>query len=305
MLIAACLTARGGWRHGSPLVVRVPPGDDAAVLGDGTAITTDALVEGVHFDDRCAPADVGYKAVAVSVSDLAAMGARPTWATLNLSVPHHRLGWARALSDGLGEALQRWNIALIGGDTTGSPGPAMLSLTLGGTCVGAPLTRAGARPGDDLWVTGALGLAGAGWQLPHPPAEALAAWLRPDPPLDFALALAAAGLATAAMDLSDGLGQDLPKLAAASGLGARVRSAALPASDCLGSAPLHLQLFGGEDYQLLFAAPPAHRVALHTLAATHGVRLSCVGALHPGAGCTLDDTPWPVGGFTHFSERAA
>lgn len=305
MLIATCLSARGGWRHGSGLTLLVPPGDDAAVLADRTALTTDALVEGVHFDDRCPPADVGFKTVAVSVSDLAAMGARPAWATLTLCVPAHRLEWARQFADGVGEACERWGVALVGGDTTGSTGPIVVCLAAGGTCASAPLTRAGAQAGDDLWVTGTLGLAGAGWRGSAPPPAALAAWLRPDPPVAFAIALARAGVCSAAMDLSDGLGQDLPKLAAASGLGARVWSEQLPGDACLGDEALDHMLFGGEDYQLLFTAAPRHRTTLLALASAYGRRLTRIGEMIPTRACALDDGPWPRGGFTHFGEVVA
>jgi thiamine-monophosphate kinase len=313
MLIATCLSASGGWRHGSSARLLVPPGDDAAVLANHTAITTDTLVEQVHFDERCAPEDVGFKSLAVSVSDLAAMGAVPTWCTLSLSLPSSRGGWGARFATGLAEACERWRVALIGGDTTGSPGPIMVSVTAGGTCVASPLTRANAKPGDDLWVTGVLGLAGAGWRASHPPAPARAAWLRPCPPAEFAAALGRAQLPHAMMDLSDGLGQDLPKLCARSRVGAHVDPQRLPAHECLTSEHLpgvdevllDLQLFGGEDYQLLFTAPPSARRALRHLANAYDVAVHRIGHITSKTSLHLGNAPWPAGGFDHFSEVAS
>lgn len=268
------------------------PGDDAAVRPGGEVVTVDTLVEGVHFDQRLSPADVGWKAVAVSVSDAAAMGAQPGWIALALSLPEpldeH---WLAAFAEGLGDACRRWQIQLIGGDTTRSPGPRFVSVTLGGQCVGAPMTRAGGRPGDTLWVTGTLGRAGAGWALPEPDDDALAALRRPDPPLAFALDLARRGLATAAMDVSDGLAADLPRLCAASRCGARV-----------GPIPTdrgELGWTGGDDYELLFAAAPGQDHAVRTLAARHGRIVTPIGALAEGP-CTRLDGAWPTPRFAHW-----
>jgi thiamine-monophosphate kinase len=279
---------------------RLGPGDDAAITRRGEVVTVDALVEGVHWDDRLTAADVGYKALAVSVSDLAAMGARPCWAVLSLSLPGARVGWVAAFAEGLAAAARRWSVAIIGGDTTGSPGPIVVSLTAGGALVGPPLRRSGGRPGDDLWVTGALGLAGAGWRSANPSPAALAALRRPDPPVGFALALARAGLATAAMDLSDGLAADLPRLTTASGVGATLDPGALPGADGLGADALDHQLRGGEDYQLLFSAAPRHRATLRGLAAACGIPLSRIGVLTSKPGLSLGISPWPAPAFDHF-----
>lgn len=286
----------------------MPPGDDAAVLADGTAITTDALVEGVHFDHRLDAADVGWKVLAVSVSDLAATGARPAWAVLDLCLPGHDPDWIEAFARGFGEAAHHWGVTLIGGDTTASPGPRFAAVTLGGPCVAAPLQRGGGRPGDDLWVTGIPGLAGAGWSLPHPPAAALAALRRPEPPLAFALALVTDGLATAGMDLSDGLASDLPRLARASGCGARVDPQAMPPHPALDALPAaearRCRLAGGDDYELLFTAPPARRDAIVALAGRHGTRVSRIGALLDAPDARPTDGDWPAGSFSHFPEAA-
>lgn len=286
----------------------IGPGDDAAVAPLGDTVTVDTLVEGVHWDDRLAPADVGYKSLAVSVSDLAAMGASPRWAVLSLALPECREAWTRAFAQGLGEAAARWGVALIGGDTVRGPGRAVVTLTVGGALVAAPLRRNAARPGDVLWVTGRLGLAGAGWRRTAPTDEALRALRRPDPPLAFALALARAGLAHAAMDLSDGLYADLLRLCEASGVGAEVRAADLPGADAL-DGPLHPetlrdQCVGGEDYGLLFTAPLRATGRLRALAAAYDLHLTDVGRVTPGPAVTLRGAPWPAPTFEHFRAPA-
>ncbi len=282
----------------------IGPGDDAAVAPLGDTVTVDTLVEGVHWDDRLSPADVGFKSLAVSVSDLAAMGAAPRWAVLSLALPPGREAWARAFADGLGEAAVRWGVALIGGDTVRGPGRVVITLTVGGALVAAPLQRRGARPGDVVWVTGRLGLAGAGWRRERPSDEALRALRRPEPPLAFALALARARLAHAAMDLSDGLFADLTRLAAASGVGAEIRAADLPGADEL-DGPLHPetlrdQCVGGEDYGLLLTAPPTATRPLRALADAYGVRLTDVGRVTATPGVTLHGADWPAPTFEHF-----
>lgn len=285
----------------APPSVRIGPGDDAALVGD-EALTVDTLVEGVHFDARLSPEDVGYKALAVSVSDLAAMGAHPAWALLALSLPRpvdH--AWVRSFARGLGAACTRWGVALVGGDTTRSPGPRYVSLTLGGPCP-HPVRRSGGGPGDALYVTGVPGLAAAGYALVDPPAEALAALRRPDPPLAFAQDVARAGLVTAMMDLSDGLATDLPRLARASGVGARVDASALPDHDVFASVPdpLALRLAGGDDYQLLLTARLDHDEALRTRASHHGVRLTRIGELTTDRAVALTAGAWPAALFAHF-----
>jgi thiamine-monophosphate kinase len=277
----------------------VPPGDDAAVLADGLVVTADLLVEGVHFDGRSSAADVGYKAVAVSVSDLAAMGAVPSWMVLTVALGDDS-AFDAGLATGVGEACDRWGVELIGGDTTGTPGPRFVGVTMAGRCPGPAVRRSGGRPGDALVVTGIPGLAARGYSDPDAPPAALAALRRPDPPTAFAVA--AAPLLTAAMDLSDGLAADLPRLCAASGVGAVVHPAALPDHPDLHGGPVParaLRLAGGDDYALLAAVRPADLAALHTLADAHGVRLTVIGALTAGSAVSPDDGPWPVAPFSH------
>lgn len=286
--------------------MQVGPGDDGAVLGNGLALTADVLVEGVHFDDQLAPEDVGWKVLAVSVSDLAAMGAQPVWALLTLSLPSDDRPWVSGFARGFGQACERFGVTLIGGDTTGSPGPRIAGVTLGGQAVGRPLTRSGGRPGDDLFVTGVPGLAGAGWMLSTPPRSAIDALRHPEPPLGFALDLAREELATAAMDLSDGLAMDLPRLARSSKCGARLDPGKMPAHRHLDrldpEVARRCRLAGGDDYQLLFAAAPEARLQIRELAARHGVRITAVGSLIEGSDVELTDGDWPSGSFDHFGE---
>jgi len=279
----------------------VDAGHDCAVVSEqgSLALTVDALIEGVHFDDRLSAEDVGFKTIAVSVSDLAAVGAAPRFALLSISLRDDgaRDGFVDGFGAGLREACARWGVYLAGGDTTRSPGPIAISATLGGICVGQPHRRSGARPGDRLWVTGALGRAAAGWALPSPPPSALAALRRPDPPLAFALALAEAGVATAAMDLSDGLAADLPRLCVASGVGARVDPARIPVAP---EADRSLAVSGGEDYQLLFTASPDAERQIRALALEHEVTVTAIGELSADVTLRFGDAPWPVPLFGHF-----
>jgi len=279
----------------------VDAGDDAAVLSAGRTLTTDLLVEGVHFDERLSPADVGWKAVAANVSDLGAMGARPEWALLGLSLPEPLdMAWVNDFATGLAEALAHWELRLVGGDTTRSPGPRIVSVTVGGTAH-HPVTRAGAQPGDDLWVSGTLGAAAAGFGR----GAGEARWLRrPEPPVALGVALAEGRLARAMMDLSDGLATDLPRLCAASGVGARVEAARLPIDLTAqqGPAPLSEAVAWGEDYQLLFAADPVDRGAIAAVGLRLGVALHRVGEVTEPPACRLHPGPWPVASFRHFTE---
>ena len=285
------------------LSLRVAPGDDAAVLRDGTAITADTLIESVHFDERLSAADVGWKAVAVSASDLGAMGAVPTWMILCLSLPRDSpADWIADFGEGLGAAAEAFGVSLIGGDTTRSPGPRVATITMGGRCVGTPIVRSGARPDDRIWVTGRLGLAGAGWILDDPPARALERLRRPHPPVALGAELARAGLPTSMMDLSDGLAADLVRLCRASGCGATVDPDALPMPAVLAGRPdaQALMLCGGEDYELLFTSAPASDAAIRTLAASAGVEVSVIGQVRAEPVLSLGRSPWPAPAFRHF-----
>jgi thiamine-monophosphate kinase len=299
-VIAALLSGRP---HGSGPPPRLDAGDDVAILADGTAVGTDLMVEGVHWDARSSAEDVGWKLVAVNASDLGATGATPAWATLNLALPRPvDAAWVGGFARGLHDALGAWGVRLIGGDTTRSAGPRFAGLTMGGPAP-RPVTRAGARPGDQLWVTGTLGDAAHGF---HHDGPGLAWLRRPAPPVRFGVALADAGLATAMLDLSDGLARDLGRLCAASGCGARVDADALPASDAVAAAPdrLALQTAFGDDYQLLFATAPDAGPAVRALAARHGVQVTWVGACTAHGPAVLAGEAWPAPTFSHFGRRA-
>jgi len=264
------------------------------------AWTLDTLVEGVHFNERLSPEDVGFKAVAVSVSDLAAMGARPRYLLVGLSVlPHGDSAFVDGFARGLAEATQRWKLTLIGGDTTRCSGARIATTTLGGPCVSKPMVRGGARVGDRIWVTGKLGFAGVGWSSPTPSAGALAALRRPDPPVEFALSLAEHGLATAATDLSDGLAVDLLHLCRASSVGAAVHPQAIPGVDSLAH-----RVRGGDDFQLLFTTAPVHSTQVMALAHDHGISLTDIGAITAETSVQLVGEDWPGPLFDHFGEAS-
>jgi thiamine-monophosphate kinase len=301
-------------------------GDDAALLrvpgGHELVVTADTLNEGVHFPVDCAPADLGWKALAVNLSDLASMGARPAWCTLSLSLPRADAGWLSAFLDGFLELAAAHRIALVGGDTT--RGPLSVAVTAMGLVEsGAALRRDRARVGDDVWVSGTLGDAAAalvlGGHVPSPsggPAPAVdastGAWLagrlqRPLPRVAAGRALL--GLARACVDVSDGLLADLGHLCGRSGVGAELAIAALPASAALhaafGEQRHALQAAGGDDYELCFTAAPTLREAVALALEQAGVEGTRIGRIVAGAGVralAADGTPWqaPRAGYEHF-----
>ncbi len=285
---------------------RLGAGDDAAWLQSGEVVTTDLMIEGVHFDHALSPGDLGWKLVAVNASDVGAMGGRPTWALLQLCLPRPLdRAWVHAFARGLAEAARAWGVRLIGGDTTRSPGPVVAGLTLAGSCA-RPVLRSGARPGDQIWVTGALGEAAAGFLgvEGRRPAEGLAWLRRPSPPVRLGALIGERGLASAMMDLSDGLSMDLPRLCAASGVGATVEPDLLPRGPSLEGVadPLPWQVAFGDDYQLLICAPPQRADGLREAAAEEGVRLSRIGLVTADSAVKLMGKSWPSRRFAHFQE---
>lgn len=263
--------------------VRLGIGDDAAVLrGPSEAdwvLTTDTLVDGVHLPQQATAADWGHKLAAVNLSDLAAMGADPVAALLNLTLPALEPGWLDAFYAALEGQLAHYRAVLVGGNV--ARGPRVLSLTAIGTVPGgSALTRSGARPGHVLYVSGVLGGAAAGLELllrdqPVPPAWA-ERQLRPTPRVELGRALR--GLASACIDLSDGLARDLDRLCQASGVGARLRLEALPVEPGLPPERAEaLALYGGEDYELLFTVPPEGEAALCRIAERLELRLTRIG----------------------------
>ncbi len=302
-------------------------GDDAALLavppGERLAASTDTLVAGVHFPLDTAAADLGWKALAVNLSDLAAMGATPAWALLALTLPQADARFVAAFADGFAALAREYKLALVGGDTT--QGPLTITLTvLGFVPDGAALTRAGARAGDLVFVTGTLGDAAAGLHCrdraaadaerllaaPTGLREALIARLnRPLPRVAQGLVLR--GRASACIDVSDGLVADLGHLCEASGVGAEIDVDALPASPAL----LHLfdaearrafQLGGGDDYELCFTAPAAAAPVLLGDLARSGCGATCIGRIVAGSGVRVHDARGvpiapPRRGFEHFA----
>src|SRR6202167_5951224 len=293
-------------------------GDDAALLRMPAhaelVAAVDTLVEGRHFPIGSNARSIGHRALAVNLSDLAAMGALPTWATLALTMPSANGDWLRQFSGGLLDLADAHGVALVGGDTT--RGPLTISVQLlGHVPRGRALRRSGARAGDLLAVTGTLGDAGAGLEfvgaaLPETRPAALELIRRfeyPTPRVRFGLA--ARGIASAAMDLSDGLVGDLPKLAQASGLAAHVSVERLPLSDALRATAsvtraLDWALTAGDDYELLLAVPAPRYAELQAAAAQLNLMLTAIGELRSGNGVTWSlngqDFQPASRGYDHF-----
>ncbi len=302
--------------------VRTGIGDDAAVLdlpaGARLVSSVDALVAGVHFPDDCAAQDLGWRALAVNLSDFAAMGAEPRWATLVLSLPTADENWTRDFVAGLSHIARAHEVALVGGDTV--RGPLAVSLQLMG--VEAPegsLLRSGARAGDDVWVSGSLGDAAAGLALIQGELQAPQAsvtvlqdrFLRPEPRVGLGRALA--GVATAALDISDGLVIDAGRLARASGRGLQIDMGRVPLSAALRAAvdhdrALNFAVAGGDDYELLFTAERARRARIESLAAARNMSCTRIGSVVDGqtVTCVLESEPWIPShtGFDHFGRGA-
>jgi thiamine-monophosphate kinase len=294
-------------------------GDDAALLrppqGIDLVAAVDTLVAGRHFPVDSDPRSIGHRALAVNLSDLAAMGATPAWATLALTIPTADAGWLEGFAAGLTQLADAHGVALVGGDTTA--GPLTISLQiLGWVAQGTALRRGGAGVGDLLAVTGTLGDAGAGLALlqgsiartDRAAADALIdRFDYPAPRVSFGAR--ARGIASAAMDISDGLIGDLPKLAAASGTAAHVDVGRLPLSQAMQTlvpvpAARRFALAAGDDYELLLAVPPHRFGELAGLARALNLTLTAIGDLRPGSGVTWvqDGAPYavPGHGYDHF-----
>jgi thiamine-monophosphate kinase len=289
-------------------------GDDAALLQVPPAhelvVTADTLNTGVHFPESTAPADIGWKALAVNLSDLAAMGARPAWCTLSLSLPQADERWIDAFLDGFLGLADRHAIALVGGDTT--RGPLSISVTAMGLVEpGCALRRDRAQVGDDVWVTGTLGDAAAaleamleGRAVSIPLRQRLD---RPTPRVAAGLRLAA--LTHACIDLSDGLLADLAHVCERSCVGAEVRLAELPSSEELASVDeaqrWGWQACGGDDYELCFTASPRNRDLIVQALDFTEVSATRIGRIVAGLGVRAFDAQaqeWrPSGrGYEHF-----
>lgn len=317
-LIERYFTTRGVRRADVALGV----GDDCALLrvpeGMELAVSIDTLVEGHHYPLGTAAAAVGHKALAVGLSDLAAMGAEPAWATLALSLPEADEAWLQGFADGLFVLAERFRVQLVGGDTV--RGPRVISLQLHGLVPqGAALRRDGARDGDLIYVTGTPGDAGLGLELAlgqrqRPAGGADADFLRgrldrPEPRVAAGLQLR--GIASAAIDISDGLAADLGHILARSGVGARLELGQLPFSPALqrvlpeAAGRWPYALGGGDDYELCFTVPPARRAAAEQACAALDCGCRCIGRIEAKSGLRLyrpDGTllEHSPHGFDHF-----
>lgn len=295
-------------------------GDDCALLtpapGMQMAISSDMLVVGRHFFAGADPLLLGHKCLAVNLSDLAAMGARPRAFTLALALPAAEPDWLAGFSKGLFALADAHQVALIGGDTT--KGPLTICITIFGELApGRALRRSRAQDGDDIWISGTLGdarLALAGYRSELAlAADALAqAGMRmhaPTPRVALGVLLAEAGLAHAAIDISDGLVGDLGHILTASKLGATLDVDALPAGPVLARQPQALRrqftAAGGDDYELCFTAPAGARAAILDVAGHAGTTVTRVGRIDPAPGLRLVDQSGrlldlQLAGFDHF-----
>jgi thiamine-monophosphate kinase len=289
-------------------------GDDCALVrpdaGLELAVTTDMLIEGHHFLPGAEPRALGHKALAVNLSDLAAMGAAPRWATLSLALPAADEAWLAAFSQGFFALAERHGVDLVGGDTTRAPLLAISVTAIGEVPSGLALYRAGARAGDDVWVSGELG--GAALALVHPEiAEAAQRLHQPEPRVELGERLR--GLAHAAIDVSDGLAGDLQHILARSGVSVVLSYAQIPRPAVfkrLANAQLEKDcvLSGGDDYELLFTAAAERRSDLERLSRELRIPLARIGGITSGEPklAVLDDKGQPLsfrGGFDHFAAR--
>jgi len=304
--------------------VLVGVGDDAAVLSihGRIAVTVDTLLEGVHFLPSAPPDSIGHRALAVSLSDVAAMGARPRWATLALTLRDADADWLEAFAAGFFALADRYGVTLVGGNLTRGPLSITVEVTGDFPDDSPALTRSGARSGDDVYVTGTLGDAAGGLEHltgsargakvaaqgaePGPDAALVERYLRPMPRVDAGRALAP--LATAAIDLSDGLASDLAHLCNASGCGAAVDVDELPVSAALetllgADGALRVALSGGDDYELCFTAPKEARAAIADALAACGTPARRIGRMTDGPGIAWlrgGERIEPGAGYLHF-----
>ncbi len=293
--------------------VLIGPGDDAAVLEGGWVLSTDLSVEDVHFRRSwITDEEIGWRATAAALSDLAAMAAEPVGVLISMAFRPDAGVDVDAVQRGIRAAATHSGAAVLGGDISRSPGPLMLDVSVVGRA-SAPVSRAGARPGDEIWVTGPLGAAGAAVRLwnagREPPDSFRSAFARPVPRIEVARALARAGVLRALVDLSDGLAGDAGHLAAAGAVRIVLEAARIPLAgsvvEALGAeAALDTALRGGEDYELCFAAGPG-TVGEHLLDARIGGSLRRVGRVEEGSGVWLERGDGSVlalerGGYDHL-----
>ena len=308
--LIARIRARAGEHAGVVLGI----GDDAALLqvpvGRQLVVTADTLNAGVHFPLDALPADIGWKSLAVNLSDLAAMGATPAWCTLSLSLPQVDSAWVDAFLDGFLTLADLHSVSLVGGDTT--RGPLSIAVTAMGLVeTGVALRRDGARNGDDVWVTGTLGDAAAALQcLQETRAVSTALKARLDRPTPrIAAGQRLSGLASSCIDVSDGLLADLAHVCQRSNVGAEIELLRLPASPELSAwqedLRWSLQASGGDDYELCFTAAPRNRELIVQALDFAGVVGTRIGRTVAGSGVQAFDAegkPWHAvrPGYEHF-----
>ncbi|MEL7477998.1 MAG: thiamine-phosphate kinase [Pseudomonadota bacterium] len=315
-LINRFFTGRGITRRDVDLGI----GDDCALVtipeGCQLAVTTDTLVEGVHFFSDISPKALGHRILAVNLSDLAAMGAEPAWISIGLTLPNVDETWLEQFTEGMHDIAEYYNVQLIGGDTT--QGPLTITVCAKGIVPkGKALTRSGAKVGDWLYVTGDLGDAALaiearkqGWEL-NAEDRSYVQKKFDYPAPQVAAGQVLRGLANSAIDISDGLLADLNHILTHSGVGATIHADKVPLSTALKNLPdeevrLMLAMAYGDDYQLLFTVPDSNRVAVEKRLAEYGVTPTCIGQINANAGdvsLLYKDKPWPfpATGFEHFS----
>jgi len=300
-------------------LVPVGIGDDAAVINtSGTEqllISVDTLNIGVHFPQQTSAFDIGYKALAVNLSDIAAMGGEPKWFTLAMSLPEANHEWLEAFTAGLSSLAAQHHLSLVGGDTT--RGPLSITIQIAGTVpTGQSLQRRGARVDDNIYVTGTLGDAAAALQMCQSALSAdaktserlLQRLNQPVPRISIGLALR--DIATACIDISDGLAADLGHILEASGVGAEIELTSLPRSSAMDSLLAEetqvqdWQLYGGDDYELCFTAPATQHERIMAISQEQQCPITRIGKIirEPGLYCQDDMQQMPVviRGYEHF-----
>jgi len=319
----------------APAWLLVGIGDDAAVVEPERnrveVLTVDAIVEGIHFDRSFVQPDaIGHRALAVNLSDLAAMGAAPRLALLSMALPSTlTIDDFDAIAGGIAALAAQHGVHVAGGNLTRSPGPLMIDVTVTGTVKRRQaLTRSGARPGDDLYVSGTLGAAAAGLDAlrevasrksqvashESQVASVTTAYLRPEPRVRLGLMLARNRAASACIDLSDGLADGVHRIAEASGVGIVVDAGALPIDpaarawfEAQGEDPIRRALSGGDDYELLFSVRPRTGRRLKEVERHGGAALTRIGRCTDGGGvqlqCGSEMSPVPQG-YSHFGTRS-
>lgn len=294
-------------------------GDDCALLsppaGKLLAVSTDTLVSGRHFYADVDPVSLGHKALAVNLSDLSAMGAEPAWASLALTLPEVDQSWLKKFSQGFATLARQYDLQLIGGDTT--QGPLAITITVHGLVdADKVIKRSGAQPGDLLFISGCIGEAARGLQLLNNKLQVEeTAWHAlhyPQPRVLLGKSLA--GIASAAIDISDGLLADAGHICESSACGAIVEINKLPVCECLKGLPsenrLSLQLAGGDDYELCFTVPPEKVKQLAAISEKTGVQLTQIGVLDNSDNIKVVDAEgnqlqYDATGYQHFHEKTS